>query len=288
MAATEPSHNEGIAPVNTASIRNPKRLYAFTAATVLTLCAWSGVHAQDNQSDSATERQLSLSEPDGWWFEVQPYLWLSAVGAEVDAGPLEAEVDAEFKDLLEVLDKAIMLHAEAHHGPWGIFADVMWTRLDKDENIGATGEIDVKLDQAFIELGGFYRFTKQFNERKLTFDPLLGTRIGIVGTDVDISDGGGTTVSADRTESWAEPLIGGRVQFHFGPKFSTGLRADVSGFGVGSELTWNINAETRYRINEWFSMTFGYRYMNIDFETENDVEIESTMNGPVLGFLFTF
>lgn len=242
------------------------------------------------QSVSAAEpgSQLTVREPDGWWFEVQPYIWMSALGTEVDTGTVQAEADAEFSDLVDVLDKAIMLHAEAHNGPWGIFGDVFWTRLEKDENFGATGTLDVTLDMAIIEVGGYRRFYKQFTKRSLTFDAMLGARVGIFGTDVTIDNGAGASASSDETEVWAEPMIGGKVRVNMTPKFSTGIRADVSGFGIGSELTYNVNSEFRYRFSDFFALTFGYRYMSIDYETDNNVDIEVTMNGPVIGFLFTF
>lgn len=256
---------------------------ALACAAIGALLVPAAVHAQDSE----TNKQLSVGDPEGWRFEVQPYLWMSALAAEADAGAVEGEVDAEFSDLLDFLDKALMLHAEAHYGSWGMFTDVMWTRLSKDRAIGPAGSMDITLDTWFIELGGFYRFTKEVKDRTLTIDPLFGVRVGIAGTELDLTTGAGTA-TVDSNETWVDPMIGVRTAMQFTPKISAGLRADLSGFGVGSELTWNIHPEMRYRINDLFTMTFGYRYMAAKFETDSDTDIDVSFNGPVLGFLFTF
>lgn len=179
-----------------------------------------------------------------------------------------------------------MVHGEAHKGPWGIFSDIMWTKLsDSKDGIGPSGggEIDVSLSLTLLEFGGMYRFEKN----RFFFEALLGVRAAFVSNDVEITGANGGDDNVDGSTEWAEPMIGMRVGAQFTKKFSSSLRGDVSGFGVGSELTWNINSEFRYRFTDLFALTFGYRYMFIDYEDGN-ADIELTLNGPVIGAAFTF
>jgi len=41
----------------------------------------------------------------------------------------------------------------------------------------------------------------------------------------------------------------------------------LGGFGIGSEFTWQIQAEAGYQFSELFSLNLGYRYIGIDYET---------------------
>lgn len=252
----------------------------------LSLMCGAMAHAQDPVAESeSTRKQLSVPDPDRWWFEITPYLWLSAVGTDAEIGPVSAEADASFSDILDDLSGALMLHAEAHKGPWGMFGDIMWVRIEKDESIGPMGggNLDVEIGTLFLEVGGLYRFGTD----RFSFEPLFGMRAAFVNTEVTITGGAGGDAGIDSDTSWAEPMIGARLAYRFSEKWSWGLRGDVSGFGVGSEITWNVNTGIRYQINDLFGMWFAYRYMFIDYE-DGMADIEITMNGPLLGFTFTF
>jgi len=260
-------------------------------ALLFTLGLAGASAGQDAPSEAAatavdTSAELSTPSPDDWRFEVKPYLWLTAVGVDAEIGPVSAEADMEFKDLLDHLDAGLMLHGEAYKGPWGMFGDIMWTRLSADEDgfgPAGGGDFDFTMNMTLLEAGGMYRFQKN----RFSFEPLFGLRAMFINSDVEISGASGGSVDRDGSTEWAEPMIGMRVGAQITKKFTSSLRADVSGFGVGSEITYNINSEFRYHFNDRYAMTFGYRYLYIDYEDGN-AEIELTMNGPVLGFAFSF
>ncbi len=232
-----------------------------------------------------TTQQLTAPNPDKWWFEIDPYLWMTALKTEADIGPVDAESDLDFGDILDHLQGALMLHAEAHKGHWGIFGDVMWAKIEAEDDIGPNngGEIEVEVGQTFLELGGLYTF----GSNKATFDVLFGARAAFINTDIEIIGAAGGDASRDGDTSWVEPMIGGRFRYAFTPKWFISTRADVSGFGLGSEITWNANAFVGYRFTKMFSMALGYRYMFIDYE-DGDLDMKMTMQGPVLGFGFRF
>ncbi len=236
-------------------------------------------------STGNTKKQLRTPDPDKWWFEVAPYLWTAAIKTEAEIGDVEAETDMDFGDLLDVLDAAIMLHAEAHHGDWGIFADVMYSKLSDDENIGPQngGEIDVEIEQTFVELGGMYRFGGD----KASFDALFGARGIFTSTDIDITGANGGDADFDENQVFVGPLVGGRFMYNFTPRWFTSLRIDGSGFGIDDHWTANGTALFGYRFTNLFTLAFGYRYMIIDFE-DGDLDVTQTMQGPVLGFGFRF
>jgi len=232
-----------------------------------------------------TRKELRAPDPDTWWFEVAPYLWASAIKTEASVGNVDAETEMDFGDVLDVLDGAIMLHAEAHRNQWGVFMDLFYSKISDDEDIGPMdgGEIEVEMKETIAELGGLYRF----GEGNLTFDVLFGARALFLSTDIEITGASGGDADSDSNQNYFGPLVGGRLIYHFNPRWFTSLRIDGSGFTLDDHWTANGSAFVGYRFTSLFSMALGYRYMILDFE-DDDLEIEQTLQGPVIGFGFTF
>jgi len=46
------------------------------------------------------------------------------------------------------------------------------------------------------------------------------------------------------------------------------LKADLGGFGIGSQETYQIQAYGGYRFSKLFQATAGYRVLSIDYESE--------------------
>jgi hypothetical protein len=44
------------------------------------------------------------------------------------------------------------------------------------------------------------------------------------------------------------------------------MRLDAGGFGIGSDFTWQLQANVGYRFSELFQTTLGYRYIGIDYD----------------------
>ena len=71
--------------------------------------------------------------------------------------------------------------------------------------------------------------------------------------------------SAESKKDWVDPFVGMRAQWNINQRLFVAGRADVGGFGVGSDLTWQASASLGWQINETWSTELGYRYMNIDY-----------------------
>ncbi len=50
-------------------------------------------------------------------------------------------------------------------------------------------------------------------------------------------------------------------------KWNLYLRADIGGFGVGSDFAWRADAGVTYRFNKNWEAAFFYKALNIDYET---------------------
>ena len=73
-------------------------------------------------------------------------------------------------------------------------------------------------------------------------------------------------------------------------RWAIGGEANVGGFGVGSDFTWNAQAYLGYRTTVFGRQTtflFGYRALYQDYHHHN-FEWDVTMHGPVIGTAVRF
>jgi opacity protein-like surface antigen len=97
--------------------------------------------------------------------------------------------------------------------------------------------------------------------------------------------GAGFDARIDRT--WVDPVVGLRGRFEINETVSLAGFASIGGFGVGSDLSFDIFGGMEYAFSERFSASAGFRYMSFDYDGGNaDLELE--MYGPVFGITAHF
>jgi hypothetical protein len=85
--------------------------------------------------------------------------------------------------------------------------------------------------------------------------------------------------------------VGGRLLLTLSERVTLVVRGDAGGFGVGSELTWNLIGNVQYHLSRTVSLGMGYRAFSIDYEkgSGNDrFRYDVLMHGPALGAAFHF
>ena len=74
-----------------------------------------------------------------------------------------------------------------------------------------------------------------------------------------------------------------------GERWSFHARADVGGFGLGSDFAWNASTEVGYRVATWARLFLGYRALDFDFADgsgSDRVEYDVRLWGPLVGVSF--
>lgn len=74
-------------------------------------------------------------------------------------------------------------------------------------------------------------------------------------------------------------------------RITLGVRGDVGGFGVGSDLTWSLVGSIQYHVSRQVSVGGGYRALDIDYTQgsgANRSALDVLMHGPLLGAVFRF
>ena len=168
----------------------------------------------------------------------------------------------------------------------------MFVRVEPESDVGPF-EIDATSDTVQLAVAPYYRLVEwtygtsaSGRPLRLVVSPEAGLRYNYMRTELDV-DGGRT---ADGSESWVDPLIGSRIGLDLSDHWALGAEANVGGFGVGSDIAWNVQGYVGYRTTLFglaTSFAAGYRALHTDYD-HNDFKWDVTMYGPILGAALRF
>ena len=217
------------------------------------------------------------AEAEDWEYDL--YLYGLGAGLEGSAGigPVDADVNLGFSDILENLELGAMGSLRARKGDWAVMTDVVFVGL------GAAGErASIDVDELILEVDLAYRFSE-------VFELLFGARY--VDLDADLALRGPLGLRASAGESWVDPVVGLRFEAPVGGKWTVLGRLDAGGFGVGSDFSLQAALHAAYRLGDSASLTLGWRYLDIDYEDgegRDRFKYDVVTTGPQVGVAFHF
>lgn len=243
------------------------------------------------------------STSNGWSITLAPYVWGVGMNGKVGVGRFRTSVNDSFVDIMQDSDSvmAFMGDFSANKGPLTLFISPVWTQLgDNNQSIGPL-KVDVTETLAIIGFGIKYRIaewsladspggTPAWANQKVTFDLVAGARYTHLKTELDIQGLG----TIDRSKDWVDPFVGGVTQIGLTDKLFFRVGADIGGFGVGSDLSWNSVGLLGYKVAPFGldgTLGAGYRALYQDYTDgsgRNRFEWNMTLHGPVLGFAVTY
>ncbi|MGX1499534.1 hypothetical protein [Roseibium aggregatum] len=265
---------------------------------MLALLTFGTVHAADIPVDDPLQVPEASSFEKRWQVTAALYGWGAGMGGKAGFGGRPAvDFDISLNEILNDLDATFMGLAEARYGRFGIFGDLIYTKLSSGST--ATGPIggDWKVDldtQLFIGTAGAeYRLAQR---GKSSLDAMVAARFYSLTLDTDVEycgplcQGAGLPARNFRSsdsEQWVDPMIGlkGRLQGS-SPWYLTGWGM-IGGFGVSSDFAWDAFGGVGYDFNNGFSLIAGYRGLGVDYESSN-LLFDVVMDGPVIGGSFRF
>lgn len=250
----------------------------------------------------SAEQQISpksddTATPDKWQFEISPYFFAAGLYGTTGVRQVQGEVEKDFGDILEDLEMGGMLAVEVRKGSWAFIFDSIYMRLGGQQfkswqGPGGIGSLTGTLEATT---------TLQIYQPSLGYRVLDGrTKLDVIGAgrytqlDADLNlvvttggllPGGSRQVSGK--EGWWDPVVGTRVLAPFAQKWAFTGYADIGGFGVGSDLTYQLVAGVKWQFSKVVSMKLDYRYLYQDYEKDGFVW-DMAAHGPLLGFGFSF
>lgn len=251
---------------------------------------------------------------DRWTFSLQPYVWLPGVDAKLRYAPPPggggANVEIEGEDVLEALNFAALVQAEARKGRWLIATDFIYLDLGSenstvrsvDFNPGsgplniATTQLNVgtqsSLDAVVWTLVGGYSIVQ---DPAFTLDLIGGFRYLTVKARTDVrltaavTGPGGTQSFAreggieEEVDIW-DAIIGAKGRLRFGDgKWFVPYYIDI---GAGdSDSTWQGVIGVGYTFS-WGELALSYRHL--EYKESGSLIEKLSFSGPALGVNFRF
>lgn len=233
----------------------------------------------------------TISDDKKWNFLADAYLMFPYMNGEVSLGEsITYPVDATAGDIFNKLQMGAMLYFEAKTEKWAITSDMVYMNLTQDVSpttLIPSGSVGAK--QFIWEAAGMYRIFSYWEIG-------IGGRLNYLQTNIDaqrnvILPAGTEEVKDSYSKTWFDPVIITRFSTDIKDKWLFQFRGDVGGFGIGSDLTWQLQAYAGYRFTQVFQLSAGYRVLSTDFKSGDDQK-EFRFNvkefGPVLRLGFNF
>lgn len=101
---------------------------------------------------------------------------------------------------------------------------------------------------------------------------------------VKVEGGMNEAASADAVESrdWVDPFFGAKGHVKLMDRLALMFYGDIGGFGVGSELTWQLFGGLSWQASESVRVEAGYRHLDIDYDHDHFI-FDASMSGFAAG-----
>jgi opacity protein-like surface antigen len=228
---------------------------------------------------------------EDWDFAVTPYFWMAGVDGDVKPFPAfpSTHTDMSFSDVLDDFQLGGATTFEASNGHWGFLGDFSYVDTDTGENaISADSAYDVAALETKTTWLTAAATLRVYDEPGARVDVLAGVRANWTESSVRLIDKDeGTRLDGGHDENWVDPIVGLRVIAPLGGRWSVTGYADIGGFGVGSDLTYEAYAAANYNFSNTMSIMLGYRYLSVDYD-DNGFLYDVAQHGPMVGAQFRF
>lgn len=219
--------------------------------------------------------QSPLAVADDVRYRIMPYLWTAGMDVEIGRPGMTTQADVEFSDYLDFIDMGAAFVFEARGDQWSFATDLLWVQLGNDLEV-PTGTVGVEIDELLIEVIGGYRPSGWENVWIVG-----GIRYLDLEADIDFAVIGRRSASQD----FADPFIGLSWQPRRG-NWEYLVEADVGG-GIDADFSWSVTLGGAFHFNDRYAASFGYRFIDIDFEDDEFV-FDGSMDGIQIGLMITF
>lgn len=229
-------------------------------ATVLAIADQPASSATGIPAASAPVPADTSAPVGDWHFSVSPYLWFPGVHGGVGVNGAEAGIHASAADLLSHFRFGLMGVVDPSYKRFVMPLDLVWVRLGDDKaltNLGTVGNF--KASEFILTQKIGYRL---IDKKMIKIDGLGGFRYWHLGQSVSFTT---NTLNFSASQNWVDPLVGGRITGYLSPKVSVVVAGDVGGWGVGSQLDYQVVGLLGYRIKPAVALQVGYRYLAVNY-----------------------
>lgn len=257
-----------------------KSLKALSVAAVLAISVPAGARAADLPP---------VPDTSDWKFTVALYGWGAGLSGDVGVFGLPAQnIDLPFSDVVQSLEFAFMGLAEARKGRFMMGIDATYTNVGDTVKSPVPNPYIEKVDatNTALMLTGIMGYGI-YDTDMARLDLVAGARLWSVNNDFEVKGGLLDGVSKSDGATWVDPLVGAKLRLNPLPNVYIASWAMIGGFGVGSDLMWDLMGGAGYDFNDHFSLFAGYRATSVDYSNDGFV-YDVVEQGPVAALVFQF
>jgi hypothetical protein len=115
---------------------------------------------------------------------------------------------------------------------------------------------------AIWAFGGSYRV---IDNDPVTLDLLAGGRLWNLDGKAKLS-GPVSVQKRSGSDTWVDPIIGISGRVGLGSGFALQAEADVGGFGLVSDINWQVLGTLQYQVSDSVTLDADYRYLGLDYK----------------------
>lgn len=230
---------------------------------------------------------------DDWTFSVTPYLWVAGFDGDVKPFPNYPQVHADRTtgDVLDDFQVGGAVAFEGYSGNWSFLGDFTYANTDSGNKsvttVNPPGIGAASFENKTTWLTGAVGY-RVWASNTSAVDVYGGGRFNWVENEIQLYPSNGDPVlDGSHDENWVDPIVGVRGIMALSDQWSLTGMADIGGFGVGADMTYQLYAAANYSFNESIALILGYRYLSLDYD-QNGTEMDIAQNGPIVGARFRF
>jgi hypothetical protein len=192
------------------------------------------------------------------------------VSGNVQSERLSEDFGIDPSDFINSLNGTFMINTEISKGkffaaPSYIFnynevEKILWTSNNGNQTITAKPEYQRHILEVIA--GMRFRFGSKF-----ILDPYAGFRYTHYRLFGEVEGIANTNEIDEKVDFW-DPVVGCKAHFYPHPRIPLELKADIGGFGVGSELTWSAWFNTGYSVSPTVDLIAGFGALSNKYESE--------------------
>ena len=237
----------------------------------------------------------NATTPKKWSFSIMPYAWFAAVGGTVGEGPQGGVFGFNKGFSFDNLKMYAAFIGKIKYERVSFVFDISY--INK-KSFNATSDnpslpkyisADWTAKQAVYDLFIAYLFPSK--SKKTMVDIYGGGRLWGVDLEATFKNatGDSTVMTNPANNTWLDPVIGVNAEFVLDKKekWAAWTKGDIGGFGVNSQMTWQMNAGFVYMLSPNWPLAFGFKWLGVNYYKNN---LNWTVNeyGPTLGIGFRY
>jgi hypothetical protein len=218
-----------------------------------------------------------------WRGQVTVYGWGAGIGGDFTpfTGGPTLSFDKSLSEVLEDLDAAFFVTGLAVRGNFVVFGDLSYSKSSKSGLVSSGVPASGEVSQTSLTLAAGQRVV---DDGTTTVDVLAGARAWWLDGEVNVPLAG---VSLAPSKNFVDPIVALRVNHRIADRWTVLGYLDAGGFGVGSDLTYQVAVTASYKVTDKLFLSGGYRHLYLDY-SDGGTSFDGAMSGPLVGATWRF